>query len=322
MANVFKRSGGQYLESVNTPDYSETDWVINPDLANVAGYPVKYWKCIDEEVFLMSEEEREVVDSGEPLNRDSASQVSVVATKNINLSFISDGFSDLFFGRRLVDIELQASGLAVIVFYVGAAFSVAETKRLTNLVKLSTGKTANAWSNNPLFETKDTVGMHDFSKTSEWTSSTDSSWIVDPTAVGSYHYGKKLIVTAMQMDLAEDFTIHEGGNIIVDLYSNMIPVPLVTVDYKDLKDIVSRATSKVHIPCKGGVGPAMQYSYVFTMPPTLWPTVGLDDKGIPKLNKMVVKIKDHQPYKTEATDELCSIAKGRYFCDVYIDLDF
>lgn len=33
----------QYLESVNTPDYPEADWVINPDLSAVEGVPQGYW---------------------------------------------------------------------------------------------------------------------------------------------------------------------------------------------------------------------------------------------------------------------------------------
>jgi len=322
MANVFKRTGEVYLESVNTPDYNEAEWLINPSLSNVIEYPVKYWKAVGDEVFLMSETERNVVDSLIPIHRDAAKSVTIPANKNVSLSFIGGGFRDLFSSRILVDVQLQANDAQVSIFYSGTDLTAAEIVRVTNLVKASTGKGDTVWDDMALFETHDTVGMHDFSNPAEWGSPTDSSWIVQPTASTSQHYGKKVVVTAMQMDLAEDFVIHPGGGVVVELYSNMIPTPLAVVNYVDLKDIISRATAKVFVQCKGGVGPCMQYSYVFTMPPTLWPTVGFDSGGIPKLNKMLVKIKDHQPYRTKTTGELCSIAKGRYFCDIYTDLDF
>lgn len=43
MADVFNRTTGQYLKSVNTPDFDVADWIINPDLSAVTGQPVKYW---------------------------------------------------------------------------------------------------------------------------------------------------------------------------------------------------------------------------------------------------------------------------------------
>ena len=50
MANVINRttrdSAGALLQafSVNTPDYSTDDWVINPDLSGVSGVEKYYWK--------------------------------------------------------------------------------------------------------------------------------------------------------------------------------------------------------------------------------------------------------------------------------------
>jgi len=43
MANVLHRTSKVYLTSVNTPDYPEEDWVINPDLSAVENVPVRYW---------------------------------------------------------------------------------------------------------------------------------------------------------------------------------------------------------------------------------------------------------------------------------------
>lgn len=43
MADVFNRTDGRYLQSVNTPDFDPAAWIINPDLTSVAGQPVRYW---------------------------------------------------------------------------------------------------------------------------------------------------------------------------------------------------------------------------------------------------------------------------------------
>lgn len=43
MANVLNRQSRLYLKSVNTPDYPESDWIINPDLSAVSGLPSQYW---------------------------------------------------------------------------------------------------------------------------------------------------------------------------------------------------------------------------------------------------------------------------------------
>lgn len=44
MANVIQKVFPHvFLTSVNTPEYSEVDWIINPDLSAVEGVPQKYW---------------------------------------------------------------------------------------------------------------------------------------------------------------------------------------------------------------------------------------------------------------------------------------
>ena len=62
MASVINKTTNQYLASVNTPDYSESDWVINPDLSSVSGIASKYWKVVDGQVVEMSSGEKAVVD--------------------------------------------------------------------------------------------------------------------------------------------------------------------------------------------------------------------------------------------------------------------
>lgn len=65
MANVLNRTTRQYLASVNTPDYPVAEWIVEPDLSAVAGFPAKYWAIVGDMVSLMSQAERDAVDAAE-----------------------------------------------------------------------------------------------------------------------------------------------------------------------------------------------------------------------------------------------------------------
>ena len=67
MADVLNRLTKQLLLSVNTPDYPPTEWIVNPDLSQVAGVPWRYWKIVGESVVEMTAEEKAIVD--QPLPR-------------------------------------------------------------------------------------------------------------------------------------------------------------------------------------------------------------------------------------------------------------
>lgn len=62
MANVLNRQTLEYLESVNTPDYPETDWVINPDVSIAQTVPWKYLKLVGDALTEMSVAEQRQVD--------------------------------------------------------------------------------------------------------------------------------------------------------------------------------------------------------------------------------------------------------------------
>lgn len=61
MANVLHRTTKEYIESANTPEYPESEWIINPDLSNVQGVPNKYWKITGDIVTEMSSTEKDAV---------------------------------------------------------------------------------------------------------------------------------------------------------------------------------------------------------------------------------------------------------------------
>lgn len=65
MANALNRVTKQFKRSVNTPDYPEADWIINPDLSSVIGYPNKYWSIIGDVVSLLAQAERDAIDLAE-----------------------------------------------------------------------------------------------------------------------------------------------------------------------------------------------------------------------------------------------------------------
>ncbi len=43
MADVLHKVTKQFLLSVNTPDFMDGNWLINPDMSVVIGLPLKYW---------------------------------------------------------------------------------------------------------------------------------------------------------------------------------------------------------------------------------------------------------------------------------------
>lgn len=63
MSSAINKTTYQYLKSINTPDYSEDLWVINPDLSAVSGVAQKYWKVVDGAVVEMSTQEKQAVDA-------------------------------------------------------------------------------------------------------------------------------------------------------------------------------------------------------------------------------------------------------------------
>ena len=67
MADVVNKATGQYRRSVNTPDFPDTEWLINPDLTAVAGVPQRHWKVVGNAVVEMDATEKERVDAPVPI---------------------------------------------------------------------------------------------------------------------------------------------------------------------------------------------------------------------------------------------------------------
>lgn len=65
MADVVNKATLEYRTSVNTPDYSTDDWLINPDLSAVRDVEQRYWKLNKGAVVAMTEAERAAVDAAQ-----------------------------------------------------------------------------------------------------------------------------------------------------------------------------------------------------------------------------------------------------------------
>jgi len=63
MSSVLNRTTKHYIQSVNTPDYPPVDWIVDPDLTAVVGFPSIYWTITGDIVTLMTQGQRDAVDA-------------------------------------------------------------------------------------------------------------------------------------------------------------------------------------------------------------------------------------------------------------------
>jgi hypothetical protein len=101
------------LFSVNTPDYSTNDWVINPDLSAVQGVEKKYWKVTGNSVVEMNTGEKSTVDSNELTAAKTARKLALreegwtyiegrydAGTQRVLMSLHADAFERSLTNRR------------------------------------------------------------------------------------------------------------------------------------------------------------------------------------------------------------------------------
>ena len=62
MASVIHRTTNEYRDSVNTPDFLDPPWLINPDVSALSAVPRKYWKVVGNTVVEMTTAEKKNVD--------------------------------------------------------------------------------------------------------------------------------------------------------------------------------------------------------------------------------------------------------------------
>ena len=62
MASVLHKTTKQYIPSVNTPDYMDGNWIINPDMTTLMAYPSKYWIIEGNSVRVADSSEQAAID--------------------------------------------------------------------------------------------------------------------------------------------------------------------------------------------------------------------------------------------------------------------
>jgi len=304
MSTVLNRTTKELIASADTPQFPESEWIINPDLSAVQGYRPDFWCIEGDSVFLLPESMRDGV-------------YSVKVSFYPSIPFIRESVGDI-----IPNIPLRDCRYDGVVLCFDALLSAVELRKVKKLVAISGGKVSGDWRKTGLYLIGDTLGMHDLSQEASWPAAGKSAWVLDPTNPKSELYGKSITINSLQLDIDEQLDILPGGEILVELYSNLIPRPLMTVVYSDIRDLISRSTRKARVEFKGSIGPFLQLNMDFTQPPTLLPSVGIGQNGIPKLNKLILRIADDKPLKKVGGETVCSIAKGRYFVELYHDLDF
>ena len=93
MANVLNKNNFAYLTSVNTPQYLDGNWLINPNLSAVEGVDKRYWKIDGDTVIEMSQAEKDAVDLARLPELKEAKLAAIDAKTNqlIAQGFIFDG---------------------------------------------------------------------------------------------------------------------------------------------------------------------------------------------------------------------------------------
>ena len=94
MASVLHKLTKQYIPSVNTPDYMDGNWIINPDMTLVSGQPQKYWIIENSSLRVASDEEKLLIDKTDRFADLSIQDIKDKLNTNINVfrdAYITEG---------------------------------------------------------------------------------------------------------------------------------------------------------------------------------------------------------------------------------------
>ena len=105
MADVLNRTTKQYLQSVNTPSFSEVDWIINPDLSLVLPQEPNsiYWNITGDIVTEMTPAEKAVVNAAIEAAQTTNSRQAAVDAANVPADASNAGLEGIQF-REIVEL--------------------------------------------------------------------------------------------------------------------------------------------------------------------------------------------------------------------------
>lgn len=92
MSSVLNKTTLQHIESVNTPDYSTSTWIHNPDISLWDTVPKKYTKVESDLLVEMSQAEKDTVDSDDlsDYKQNKYSQIDYKTGALIYAGFVFD----------------------------------------------------------------------------------------------------------------------------------------------------------------------------------------------------------------------------------------
>ena len=111
MATVLQRATLALRFSVNTPEFSQGEWIINPDLSLVQGVPQKYWKIDGDAVVEMDPDEKAAVDTAE---LDPLKAAKLEALQNEMLSRLARSDADYLAAAAAVEAAKTAAELEAV----------------------------------------------------------------------------------------------------------------------------------------------------------------------------------------------------------------
>lgn len=82
MATVLNRTTKHLIVSANTPDYPVAEWIIDPNLSAVTGFPSKYWTISGDVVSLLDQAGRDAIDLAELNAARDATAATMDAVEN------------------------------------------------------------------------------------------------------------------------------------------------------------------------------------------------------------------------------------------------
>ncbi len=117
MARLLNRTTLRYIPRGNTPDFPVVDWVINPDMSAVDGFPSKYWVLTGDVVSLMTPAQQASVDTAEAIAQTIANralEAAVVDIKSgirIRAEIATRNKRDNYLTNRIIELQNRVQAM-------------------------------------------------------------------------------------------------------------------------------------------------------------------------------------------------------------------
>lgn len=177
----------------------------------------------------------------------------------------------------------------------------------------------------------DAIYTHDFSDASKWGSGVPgfgaSACAIQPTP------GLAYVLTGCEVKASTNVHIHSPLQVWFQQrrksgqWGSIPPTsgngPAYCVQYTSMKDWMKRGGGLPTVQKYPGnpelTQEIMLIPFHFTPQPVLWSSGGVDDRGWPRWNRMVLRIANHQPYR-KLDETQIEMALAKYTVDIYREI--